>query len=109
MKLLPCPFCSSSGSIKLTGTSSLQVECENCGARGPYAGTNDGAVRYWNDTKLLEQVNTLRARNAEFVELVCSAKSIAEREGVQTNWEAFIKSIDDLIIRADERKNHGSR
>ena len=48
----PCPFCQeSSGAIVKSAphaVGGVQVECENCGARGPIYDTDKDAIKGWN-------------------------------------------------------------
>lgn len=49
VELLPCPFCES-GSVRLINASRRcgYVHCDDCGAQGPYA-VSDDAIPMWND------------------------------------------------------------
>lgn len=49
LKPLPCPFCGERDAVKAKIHVGNIVECENCGASGPYP--NDGAVTAWNTRK----------------------------------------------------------
>lgn len=45
-----CPFCGTKAArTNITGDQCIQIECENCGARGPTSGEECDATRYWNE------------------------------------------------------------
>lgn len=47
-ELKKCPFCGEGeGEIDQVNTESYSVICEHCGASGPMAVTQEGAVRCW--------------------------------------------------------------
>lgn len=50
----PCPFCNASGAkIVPAGAIYWEVECQNCGARGPHHEAGTGALALWNTRPLL--------------------------------------------------------
>lgn len=56
-RMAPCPFCGeadeheklkSSDAHGIAPDNSTCVECQNCGAHGPWASTEEGAAELWN-------------------------------------------------------------
>lgn len=47
-KLKPCRWCGSKDAVVYTCRSGQQVQCCDCGACGPDAGTHEEAIEAWN-------------------------------------------------------------
>jgi hypothetical protein len=61
--MMPCPFCCSTiVEVWMSWHPRCEVQCENCGAQGPVASTEEKAILWWNEIARPANPKTVRSR-----------------------------------------------
>ena len=106
-ELLPCPFCGSSDSpmiMRMHGTASYQVLCDNCGASTGHSDRGDH-IEEWNRRNYAIASNPAETARAETGLRDCGTPTTEQSSGVELP-EPGLYSFDEQasIVAGDERK-----
>lgn len=97
--LLPCPFCGYTGaSVTRNTVAGDFVVCVGCGARGPNASTEEGAIAGWNRRRDLGEVVNAAWRKANLLGI-----ELAEERVISEARERANVAARERIAELEER------
>lgn len=93
MNLSPCPFCGNAQtnilSVEQTGGNTKYVQCQKCGARGPWFNYKDTPEEKWNTRQVTFPLPDQRDERHDFLEKTPTKNLFNILEDLMTNDAAM--------------------